>query len=156
MANVKYNPQIQNTLIAALKGGATQTAAAKIVGITPETLSIWKNKHSAFKEAVERAQGEAQAFAEQSLFDMGKKGNLNALKFWLKNRHPSDLKFWLKNRHPSEWRDKPRQEDAKSQPKTLEEFIAAELVERGVLQPTPKLNRKTDASDTSITGAPSQ
>ena len=144
MANVKYNPQIQNTLIAALKGGATQTAAAKIVGITPETLSIWKNKHSAFKEAVERAQGEAQAFAEQSLFDMGKKGNLNA------------LKFWLKNRHPSEWRDKPRQEDAKSQPKTLEEFIAAELVERGVLQPTPKLNRKTDASDTSITGAPSQ
>jgi hypothetical protein len=110
MANLKYNQGIADRISTAIKDGATQKAAAKMSGITPETLSIWKTKFPAFREAVERAQGEAQVFAEQSLYRMAAKGNVTA------------LMFWLKNRLPSEWQESQRREITFKQ--TFEEWVA--------------------------------
>jgi hypothetical protein len=110
MANIKYNQGIADRIRRAIKDGATQKAAAKMSGITPESLSIWKTKFPAFRETVERAQGEAQVFAEQSLYRMAAKGNVTA------------LTFWLKNRHPSEWQESQRREITVKQ--TFEEWVA--------------------------------
>ncbi len=89
MANVKYNEEIAARIIAAIGDGATQNAASRMVGITAETLSIWKKTYPPFGEAVERAHAEAQVFVEQSVHRMAIKGNVNAQIFWLKTRHPA-------------------------------------------------------------------
>jgi hypothetical protein len=111
MANCKYTKELGDRIVAAIVDGASQKGAAKRVGIAPESLSIWKKKDPAFREAVERAHGEAQVTAETSLFRMAAKGNVNA------------LTFWLKNRHPAEWQDSQRREITVNQ--TLEDWVAA-------------------------------
>jgi hypothetical protein len=111
MANIKYNQAIADKIVAAIRDGATQRGAAKMCGITPESLSIWKKKFPAFGEAVEKAHGAAQVFVEQSLLHMATKGNVNA------------QIFWLKNRHPAEWADTQRREVTVHQ--TLEDWVAA-------------------------------
>jgi len=113
MANVKHNQVLEDKIVAAIKDGATQQAAARLVGITPETLSIWKREYSAFGEAVETARAQAQVFAETSLYRFATTGNVKALMFWLKIRHPMD------------WQEVPRQEAPAF--RTMEEFIAASI-----------------------------
>jgi transposase-like protein len=111
MANkLKYSEEVHSRIVAAIKDGATQRAAARMVGVTPETLSIWKRRYPDFREAVERAHAEAQVFAETSLYRMAAKGNVNA------------LMFWLKNRHPSEWRELQHREITRKV--TFEDFVA--------------------------------
>lgn len=111
MANTKYCENIADRIVAAIKDGSTQKAAAKMNGITPESLSIWKSKYSEFGEAVERAQGCAQVLAEQSLLRIAARGNVTA------------LMFYLRNRHPSEWQELQRREITVKE--TFEDWVAA-------------------------------
>jgi transposase-like protein len=111
MPNIKFNEQIAGKIVAAIRDGATQRGAAKMHGITPESLSIWKRKLPPFGEAIERARGEAQVLAEQSLLRLAARGNVNA------------LMFFLRNRHPAEWGDTQRRELTVHQ--TLEDWVAA-------------------------------
>jgi hypothetical protein len=110
MANVKFNSELADRIIRAITDGASQDAAAQKVGIAAESLSIWKKKFPAFGAAVQQAHGRAKVSAEHSLFRLAAKGNVNA------------LIFWLKNRHPSEWRDVQRREVAVN--RTFEDLIA--------------------------------
>jgi hypothetical protein len=111
MANIKFDEEIADKIVAAIRDGGTQRGAARTCGITAESLSIWKKKFPTFGEAVERAHAEAQVFVEQSLLRMAAKGNVNA------------QIFWLKNRHPAEWADTQRREVTVHQ--TLEDWVAA-------------------------------
>ncbi len=90
MKKTKYSAEIHQRIVTAIKDGATQRAAARMVGVTAETLTIWKKRYRAFGEDVERAHAEAQVFAETSLYEMAKKGNVKAAELWLKFRHPKD------------------------------------------------------------------
>jgi hypothetical protein len=110
MANIKFNQEIADRIIAAIKDGATQSASAKRVGITEESLSKWKTKFPAFGEAVTRAHAEAQVFAEQSLYRMAAKGNVKA------------QELWLRNRCPAEWHDVQRREITMKS--TFEDWLA--------------------------------
>ena len=111
MANVKHTQELENKIVAAIKDGATQQAAARIAGVTPETLSIWKREHPAFREAVETARAQAQVFAETSLYRIAISGNVKALMFWLRIRRPMD------------WQEMPREKTPVF--RTLEDCIAA-------------------------------
>ncbi len=111
MSNIKYTVELGDRIIAAIRDGATQRGAAKKCGITAESLSIWKKKFPEFGEAVERAQGDAQVLAEQSLLRIAARGNVTA------------LMFFLKNRYPSEWQELQRREISVNQ--TFEDWIAA-------------------------------
>lgn len=68
MKKTKYSAEIHRQIVAAVKNGATQKAAARKVGVTPETLCIWKRRYPDFGEAVERAHAAAQVTAEVSLY----------------------------------------------------------------------------------------
>jgi len=94
-AALKYSLAIHRRIVAAIKDGATQKAAARRAGITPETLSLWKTQFPDFGEDVERAHAHAQVLAETSLYKLAKRGNVRA------------LIAWLEKRRPSEWGEKP-------------------------------------------------
>ncbi len=90
MKKPKYTAEAHQRIVKAIRDGATQRAAARRVGVTPESLSIWKRKHPGFAEAVERAHAQAQVFAETSLYKLATKGNVRALVAWLQARRPED------------------------------------------------------------------
>jgi hypothetical protein len=112
MNKTKYTEEIHQRIVTAIKDGATQKAAARMVGVTPESLSIWKNRYPVFREDVERAHAEAQVFTEQNLYRMAAKGNIKA------------IMFWLKNRHPAEWRELQQSEITLKQKHTFEDWMA--------------------------------
>jgi transposase-like protein len=87
---LKYNAEIHKKIVTAIKGGATHKAAARASGVTPETLSHWKKQYPEFCEDIARAEAEAQAFAESTLYDLARKGNLKAVIHWLARRCPSE------------------------------------------------------------------
>jgi transposase-like protein len=90
MKKPKYNTEVHRRIVTAIKDGATQKAAARRVGVTPESLSTWKRKHQGFGEDVERAHAAAQVRAETSLYKLAVKGNVRALQAWLQARRPED------------------------------------------------------------------
>ena len=90
MKKPKYTAAVHQRIVKAIRDGATQRAAARRVGVTPESLSIWKRKQPGFGEAVERAHAQAQVFAEISLYKLATKGNVRALIAWLQARRPED------------------------------------------------------------------
>lgn len=113
MANrSKYTKEIHNWIVTVITGGGTHRAAARSAGVTPETLSHWKNQYPDFREDIARAEAKAQAFAEMLLYDLGRKGNLKA------------LTHWLARRHPSEWGDKRQANDTDQWPDTPEGWAA--------------------------------
>lgn len=112
MANNKFSPEIAERILAAIRDGATQRTAARMVGITPESLTNWKRQDPAFGEAVDCAHAQAQVFAENSLYRIATKGNVRA------------LEVWLKNCHRSEWNETEQHEN--TGPKTFSEWVAAE------------------------------
>lgn len=60
MNKPKYTAEIRQRIVKAIRDGATQRAAARRVGVTPESLSIWKRKQPGFGEAVERAHAQGR------------------------------------------------------------------------------------------------
>jgi len=109
---LKYNRDIHKKIVAAITGGATHRAAARAWGVTPETLSHWKAKYPVFREDVESAEAEAQAFAEITFYQLAKS-------------NPKALLAWLERRHPSEWSGKEQQpQDVVVWPETFSGWTA--------------------------------
>src|ERR1035437_7072898 len=95
---LKYDRKMHAKIVAAITGAETHRAAARAFGVTPETLSHWKAKYPEFREDVERAEAEAQAFAEMTYYNIAKS-------------NPKALLIWLERRHPSVWSGKGQQSD---------------------------------------------
>ena len=67
----KYCPEIVERICESLRLGVTMQGAAYAAGITEKTFHEWRNKHSAFSEAVTRAIGES----EESLVQTARQSN---------------------------------------------------------------------------------
>lgn len=81
----KYTPEVVSQVLAALRGGADMSLAAKAAGVSRRVLFDWQAKHSEFAEQLEEAKAVADDIVEKRLFDMTS-DNVTACIFWLKNR----------------------------------------------------------------------
>lgn len=77
-----------------LRNGVRRMAAARAVGVDPDTVSIHKAKDPEFAAACEQAELEACEQVEDALFQAAISGNVVA------------CQVYLYNRMPSRWRDK--------------------------------------------------
>jgi hypothetical protein len=81
-------------IVAALKKGATRTAAAAKAGLSLATLSRWCEADAEFAESIAIAEGCAEASVSEVLFDAATKG-----------REWRAGESWLKRRRRHEWGD---------------------------------------------------
>jgi len=83
----KYNPDCVARIIQAIDMGATYELAAGYAGISPDTMTNWKDKHSDFSDKLREAEGRAAvkwlAKIEQAATDDWK-----AAAWKLERRHP--------------------------------------------------------------------
>lgn len=97
----KFDETRRTAYLAILRDGGRRRAAARSVGIHPETVSRYIARHPAFADEVTLAEMEANEVVEDALFLAAKKGNVTAMQLWLYNRDPehwSDRKV-LKAEH---------------------------------------------------------
>jgi len=77
-----------------LAGGHSLTAFAGHIGVNPDTIHEWQNKHPEFSDAIKRGRSKAVLWWEKKLMDCKQGGEVAA------------AIFGLKNRARDEWRDK--------------------------------------------------
>lgn len=99
MAKGKYRRWLEPDGLLLLEGwardGLTDEQLAHNMGITAKTLYVWKNEHSAIREALKKGKEVADYEVENALYQKALAGDITA------------IIFWLKNRRPGKWRDKP-------------------------------------------------
>jgi transposase len=86
----QFSHATEKAILLALRTGNTETAAAAYAGISTETLRRWKRRYVTFREAVTKAQTEAQMLAV---------GRVRAAMA----DHWQAAAWWLERRHPAEW-----------------------------------------------------
>lgn len=95
-AEPKITPVVVDAVTVAFRTGADFALAASLVKVSRQALYQYQAKHPDVKEVWEEARAEADGRIVKRLFQKANKGDLGA------------MIFWLKNRHPAEWRDAPR------------------------------------------------
>lgn len=84
----KFGPEKQKAFCELLAQGVRRQAAAKKVGIVPETYRRHMKEDTEFKAMVDEAEMEANELVENALFNSALEGNFNAQRFWLVNKAP--------------------------------------------------------------------
>ena len=84
----KFTKQKQEAFLAALREGSRRGAAAESVGVTRWLISHYIKSNPEFREAIERAEMEANELVEDALFMAATSGNVVAAQVWLYNRAP--------------------------------------------------------------------
>jgi hypothetical protein len=69
--NSKYNARIVNQIVEAISSGMNQRQAAKLVGISEETLSVWKKTHPILLNKLERS---SEEYVKRNLQSIAKAG----------------------------------------------------------------------------------
>lgn len=92
----KITPDVVASVTTAFRTGADFALAASLASVSRQALYQYQDKHPGVKQAWEEARAEADGRVVRKLFLKANKGDLGA------------MIFWLKNRHPAEWRDAPR------------------------------------------------
>jgi hypothetical protein len=85
----KRTPQLEAAILAALRAGATRTAAAESNGVPRETLSRWMARFVTFRHAVLQAEAQAEIRATITLRQAGETDWKAALA-WLERRRHDD------------------------------------------------------------------
>jgi len=98
-------------LIGWAREGLTEEQIAKKMGISRQTLYIWKTKHSELNEALQEGKEVADFAIEQALYRNAITGDTTA------------QIYWLKNRRRDKWRDRP-DVTAEETIKKLDEVLA--------------------------------
>lgn len=90
----KFDAIRRDAYLELLREGRRKYAAARAVGVHPETVSIYRGKHAAFGVAESMAMVEAVEMVEAALFltatTLGAPGHVDAAKFFLTNQAASD------------------------------------------------------------------
>lgn len=105
----KYKREIHIAQLEALAAvnKTTLVEIAKGLGVTRSTISLWKDVHPEFSEALKAARDQVDDAVEHSLYEratgitLGSGDDMRIL--------PPDttaMIFWLKNRRSKEWRDR--------------------------------------------------
>ena len=90
----KFTKAICNELVAARANGESLTEACAKIGITRETANVWRKKYKAFSDAEKKAREASAIWWENTMrgISRGKKGNVTASIFMMKNMFPDDYR----------------------------------------------------------------
>jgi hypothetical protein len=82
----KYSEDIIKQLLTVIEIGGTLTTAFEVIGVNETTYYEWCKLHPELNNRVSIARGIAKAGVIDCLGKSIRKGNIDAIKFWLKNR----------------------------------------------------------------------
>jgi hypothetical protein len=85
----KYTPATVEKITNALRGGNTRRASCAAAGISQDTLANWLREHSAFSDAIEKAEGEAE-LRNLAVIQDATKTTWQAAAWWLERKHKAD------------------------------------------------------------------
>jgi hypothetical protein len=85
----KYTPATVAKLTDALRGGNTRRASCAAAGISQETLARWLAENVDFRDAIEKAEGEAELRNLQVIQD-ATRTTWQAAAWWLERKHKAD------------------------------------------------------------------
>lgn len=88
----KFGDKKRSEYLALLREGYRRGAAARAVGVSPETVRNAYNGDPEFAKAVELAEIDACDIVEDALLEAAKSGNVTACQVWLYNRSPDRWK----------------------------------------------------------------
>lgn len=126
MAKGKYQEWLEPEGLLKIEGwardGLTEEQIAENMGVTRETLRVWKNKYSVISATLKRGKEVVDRQVENALLQRAlgyeytettreyipELGEMHVTKEVTKQVAPDTTAqiFWLKNRKPQEWRDK--------------------------------------------------
>ena len=99
----KYTEQTVAKLLEALRGGNTRRASCAVADISQDSLALWLRTYPEFAEAVEKAEGKAEA----SMISVIKNA---ADTTW------QAAAWWLERKHKAEWSSRVEQTGADGSP----------------------------------------
>ena len=82
----KRTPEVEESIIRALKLGLDYTTAAEVAGIHRDTLQDWRSKDPEFSVKCKRAKSNGKVHVSAQLMKQINSGNVSATIFWLKTR----------------------------------------------------------------------
>jgi hypothetical protein len=85
----KYTEQNVNRILDALRGGNTRRASCAAGNISQDTFANWLRDHSAFSDAVEKAEGEAE-LRNLAVIQDATKTTWQAAAWWLERKHKQE------------------------------------------------------------------
>jgi hypothetical protein len=86
----KLTPTVEAAILDALRRGNTRTAAFESAGVHRSKISIWLARFATFRDAVTRAEAEAEVQANGALHDAYQAGDWRAAFAWLERRRHAD------------------------------------------------------------------
>jgi transposase len=86
----KYSSQRVDRICAALTAGNTRRAAAVYGGIGENTFGDWMRRFRDFRDAIEKAEAEAEVRAVAQIAQAAQSGTWTAAAWWLERRRPDD------------------------------------------------------------------
>jgi hypothetical protein len=84
--------QQRESVLTALRGGNTRTAAAAYAGISKETLYEWMRTAADFSDAVSKAEADAEVRSVAHIIKAAGDGSWQAAAWWLERRRYADWK----------------------------------------------------------------
>jgi transposase len=87
----KRTPEREEKIIEALRAGNTKRAAAAAGGVGASTLFAWIAEFPEFKDAIERAEADAERAMVARVRDAAESGIWTAAAWWLERRRPGDF-----------------------------------------------------------------
>lgn len=85
----KYTEQNVNRILGALRGGNTRRASCAAGNISQDTFANWLREHSAFSDAVEKAEAEAE-LRNLAVIQDATKTTWQAAAWWLERKHKAE------------------------------------------------------------------
>ena len=85
----KYTEQTVAKLLEALRGGNTRRASCAVADVSQDSLALWLRTYPEFAEAVEKAEGKAEAKMVSVIRDASDT-TWQAAAWWLERKHKAD------------------------------------------------------------------
>lgn len=89
----KYTPEREATILEALAAGNTRRAACLLAGVGQRTFEAWVHRYGGFRDAVEKAEAQAEAAHVANIVKAATDGTWTASAWWLERRRHQD---WAK------------------------------------------------------------
>jgi hypothetical protein len=86
----KFTDQRVQRLLAAIRAGNTTRAACHYAGIGVQTLADWQRQHRDFREALEKAEADAEVRMVAEIVQAVRGGTWQAAAWWLERRRADD------------------------------------------------------------------
>jgi hypothetical protein len=99
----KYKPETVEKILEALRGGNTRRASCAVADVSQDSLALWLRIYPEFAEAVEKAEGKAEAKMVSIIRDASDTT-------W------QAAAWWLERKHKAEWSSRVEQTGADGSP----------------------------------------